>query len=172
MNICIIGNEYSVINWDSALQDKDLIVRIFPNVFDNLYSDEFFSKEHHGIINGLYNDETSFDLLEYQREILKKYNKIKFIYVNRDKDLCNLANVFGLEAFRHLARDTSFYRYILEMEERFKDKFSSEVRTLLYYCNNNKDDIIHTYKFGFKNKKLTPEKIFINNLNLNHIAHD
>jgi hypothetical protein len=172
MKICLIGNETNTIDWNSSLQDKDIVVRIFPNVFDSLYSDEYFNKEHHAIINGLYNDETTFDLLEFQREYLKKFHKIKFINVNRDKDLVNLANYFSLESFRHLARDTVFFSYINEMESRFKNKFSTEIKTLLYYCHTYKDDYIHTYRFGFKNKKNDREKEFINNLRLNHISHD
>lgn len=172
MNICIIGNESTSVRWDAELINKDIIVRIFPNLYNEIYNETFFQKEHHAILNGLYNSEETFDISADQREALKRFHKIKFMYINRDKDLIKLADNFGIDTFRHLARDQGFFQYISEMEERFKNKFSVEVKTLLYYCYTNRESNIYSYRFGFKSKKLTPEKKFINSLYLNHIAHD
>ena len=172
MNISIIGNEVIPINWDKELYDKDIIVRIFPNVFNDIYNVDLFNKEHHAILNGLYNNETSFDLIPDQRDSLLKYHKIKFMYINRDKDLVELINNFKLESIRHLANDQLFKAYMEEMEHRYGSRFSVESKTLLYYCFTYRDDIIHSYRFGLKNNKTTSEKKFINSLALNHIAHD
>lgn len=172
MNICIIGNEDISYNWDIELENKDIIVRIFPNVFRDLYDRAYFQKEHHCILNGLYKDEDSFDLTFEQREFIQNYNIIKFMKIDRDKDLIKLDRAFGLKSFLHLARGEKFRTYIEEMESRFKNTFSSEARALLYYCFTYKEDTIHSYKFGFNSKKQTPEKKFINSLSLNLVKND
>jgi len=172
MNICIIGNEDNTVNWEQELKDKDIIVRVYPNTFDQLYDDSLFTKEHHAILNGNYSNETNFDLIPDEIEFLKKYNKILFMNINKEKNLLRLVDVFYIHSIRHLANDHPFKEYIKQMEGRFDDIFSLHIKTLLYYCFTYKDDTIHTYKFGLKTKKLTKEKKFINSLYLNHISHD